>query len=564
MSVNFGGAAMITGRQFRDMIISGANNIGNHKAEVDKLNVFPVPDGDTGTNMSMTIGYAVGELENLPDDVRVERVASVASAALLRGARGNSGVILSLIFRGFSRGMQGKDQADSACIAESLQIGVDAAYKAIMKPTEGTMLTVARVAAEHARPKTGELDTAELLELIIKVQKETLEKTPDMLPILKKAGVVDAGAKGLIFIFEGMLAVLKDDIIIPVAAGSGNDAVRGDVGVYAEGMGDDMTNEYCTEFLVIKNASADAMALRHTLESVGDSVLCVDDDDIIKCHVHTETPDKAISAALIHGHLSQIKIENMLEQYMRLQADAKAEAHNEVYERSVETFEYVPVDDDEEYGFVAVSAGKGLKTLFENLGVNRTVEGGQSMNPSTDDILAAVHSVAAKNVLVLVNNKNIILAAEQVTNLADRVVIVIPTRSIPQGVSAMLAFDPALSVEENTISMREAAETVKSGSITWAARDSNFDGREIKEGEILALEGGRLLFSDTDISKAAVRLTRRLMDKDTSFVTLIYGEGISDAEANAVFDQIQSRAKNVEISLVDGGQPVYYYYVSVE
>ena len=555
---------MITGKQFRDMIISGANNISNHKAEVDRLNVFPVPDGDTGTNMSMTIGYAVGELENLPDDVRIDRVASVAASALLKGARGNSGVILSLMFRGFSRGMQGKARADSACITESLRIGVDAAYKAIMKPTEGTMLTVARVAVERAIVKTGDLDVTALLEYIIDVEKETLEKTPEMLPILKKAGVVDAGGKGLIIIFEGMLTALKDGAVITVAAGTTSESEPVDIGVYAEGIGEAMTDEYCTEFLVVKHASADAMALRKELEAVGNSVLCVDDDDIIKCHIHTETPDQAISSALKHGHLSRIKIENMLEQYMRLQADAKAQIHNEDYEKSSEIFEYMPIDEDEPYGFVAVSAGKGLKTLFENLGVNRTVEGGQSMNPSTEDILAAVHSVPAQNVFVLVNNKNIILAAEQAANLADRAVIVIPTRSVPQGVSAMLAFDPSMSIENNTIEMRDAADSVKSGSITWAARDSNFDGKDIKEGEILALENGRLLFSDTDISKATVKLARRLIDKDTCFVTLIYGEGVSAAEANAVFEQIQNRAKNIEVSLVNGGQPVYYYYVAVE
>ncbi len=555
---------MITGKQFRDMIISGANNIANQKADVDKLNVFPVPDGDTGTNMSMTIGYALGELERLPDDVKIEKVASVASSALLRGARGNSGVILSLIFRGFSRGMQGQNEADSKCIVASLKAGVDAAYKAVMKPTEGTMLTVARVSAEEAAKKENDLNTTELFEYIIEIAKDTLEQTPEMLPVLKKAGVVDSGGKGLVVIFEGMLSVLRDNaVIMPAEPGSITSSSEG-IGVYAADIGDDLTNEYCTEFLVIKNPDADALKLRKDLESFGNSVLCVDDDDLIKCHVHTETPDKAMKAALIHGYLSKIKIENMLEQYVRLQADAKAEAHTEDYEKPSEKFEYAPVDESEEYGFVAVSAGDGLRTLFYDLGVTRTVEGGQSMNPSTDEILAATQSIPAKNVFVFVNNKNIILAAEQAAKLADRNMIVIPTRSIPQGVSAMLAFDPTASVEENTIQMREAAEAVRNGSITWAARDSNFDGKEIKEGEILGLEGSKLLFTETDISLAAVKLARRLIDKDTSFVTVIYGENISDAEASAVSEQIQSKAKNIEVSLVNGGQPVYYYYISAE
>ena len=553
---------MISGYQFRDMIISGANNIYNQKADVDKLNVFPVPDGDTGSNMAMTIGYAIGELERLPDDVKIEKVASVASSALLRGARGNSGVILSLLFRGFSRGMQGKDEADSVCFAESLQIGVDAAYKAVMKPTECTILTVARISAEKAVIKAPDAGVSELIEYIIEVQKQTLEQTPDMLPILKKAGVVDAGGKGLIIILEGMLRALGNKPVMQLA--EGEVIVSGGTGVYAEGIGDDLTNEYCTEFLVIKNPDTDAAELRNVLESIGDSVLCVDDDDLIKCHVHTPNPDQAMKAALAYGYLSKIKIENMLEQYLRLKADAGESAHNENYEVKTESYDYVPVDQDVQFGFVAVSTGKGLKALFCDLGADRTVEGGQSMNPSTEEILAAVHSVPAKNVFVFVNNKNIILAAEQAAKISDRKITVIPTRSVPQGLSAMLAFDSTMSLEDNTIAMREAAEAVKSGSITWAARDSDFDGKEIKEGQILALEGGRLLFTETDISKAAVRLCRRFITRNTNFVTLIYGEGISQTEAESVVEQIKTRAKDVEISLVDGGQPIYYYYISAE
>ena len=553
---------MISGKQFRDMIISGANNIYNQKSEVDRLNVFPVPDGDTGSNMAMTIGYAVGELERLADDTRIEKVASISSSALLRGARGNSGVILSLLFRGFSRGMQGKDTADAVCFAQSLQIGVDAAYKAVMKPTEGTILTVARISVEKAVERAGESDTKDMLEFIIETQKQVLEQTPDMLPVLKKAGVVDAGGKGLIIILEGMLQALNNK---PVARMSGEEsAVLNNTGVFAEGIGDDLTNEYCTEFLVIKGSEADANKLRQDLETIGNSVLCVDDDDLIKCHVHTESPDSAIKFAIIHGYLSKIKIENMLEQYMRLQADAKETAHNENYEDPPESFEYAAVDNETEFGFIAVSSGKGLKALFADLGVNSTVEGGQSMNPSTEDILAAVQSVAAKNVFVFVNNKNIILAAEQAAKLSDRNTVIIPTRSIPQGLSAMLAFDPTVSVEDNTIAMREAAEAVKSGAVTWAARDSDFDGREIKEGEILALEGGKLLFTDSDISRATVRLARRFITRNTSFITVIYGEGITASEAEAVTEQIRARAKDVEISLVDGGQPIYYYYISAE
>lgn len=552
---------MLTGKQFRDMIISGANNISNYKDEVDKLNVFPVPDGDTGVNMSMTIGYSIRELERLPENVSIDKVASIAASALLKGARGNSGVILSLFFRGFERGMSGRETADSACFVKSLQYGVEAAYNAIMKPTEGTMLTVAREAVEKSLTVSTNLDIVSLLEHIIEAQKDTLARTPEMLPILKKAGVVDAGGMGLIIIFEGMIFALKNNKIVELSDQKILDTFD-NRGVYAEDIAEGMTNEYCTEFLVIKNNGADAKKLRQSLEEVGNSVLCVDDTDLIKCHVHTLTPNKALEFALEYGYLSDIKIENMYEQYLRLK-NAKDDTAHRVIDDNKEVFTYVEAGD-EEYGFVAVSVGEGLNSLFLDIGVNRTVEGGQSMNPSTDDILEAVHSVAAKNIFVFTNNKNIILSAEQAAELADRNVVVIPTRSISQGISAMLAFDQTVSIEKNIITMKEASDAVKSGAITYAVRDSDFDGTAIKEGEILALIGGRLALTDNSTSSAAIRLTRRMIDKNTSFVTIIYGEGVSDEEANEVYEQILNRSKNVEVSLVNGGQPVYSYLISVE
>jgi len=557
---------IITGATLRDSIISGANNIKNHSAAVDELNVFPVPDGDTGTNMSMTMGYAVTELTNLPDNVTVEKVATVVSSALLRGARGNSGVILSLIFRGFSKEMQGKKNADASNIVNSLKYGVEAAYKAVMKPTEGTILTVARISAEKAAGKLDEIsDPVEIFDYILEVAEDTLERTPEMLPVLKKAGVVDSGGMGLLIIFQGMQEVFKKGRIVELAEnGAKTEAARG---VFTDGIAEGLTNSYCTEFLVIKEKgiAADPNKLRKDLEEIGDSIVVVDDSELIKCHVHTETPDIALGKALKHGYLSQIKIENMLEQYMRLQA-SKGEEHSIEFDKIPEVFEYVPVSENaEEYGFVAVSAGSGLSNLFSELGVSRTVEGGQSMNPSTDEILSAAQSIDAKNVFVLANNKNIILSAEQASKLADRNVVVIPTRSIPEGISAMLVFNPELDVDNNRIIMKEAIKSVKSGSVTYAARDSDFDGRNIREGEILALEDGKLSFTDTDPEKAAIKLARRLCSRDTNFVTVIYGADVSEEKANSVLESLEGRlGKNIEISLVSGNQPIYYYYISAE
>ncbi|MCL1830577.1 MAG: DAK2 domain-containing protein [Oscillospiraceae bacterium] len=551
---------MITGKQFRDMIISGANNISNYKDEVDKLNVFPVPDGDTGVNMSMTIRASVRELERLPDNIAIEKVASIAASALLRGARGNSGVILSLLFRGFDRGMRGQETADTTCFVKSLQYGIEAAYNAIMKPTEGTILTVARVAVEQTIDEAAEMDFVSLLERIIAVQKETLAETPELLPVLKRAGVVDAGGMGLIIVFEGMLSVIRDNVIIEPSEQKPISSVE-NTGVYAKDIADDMTNEYCTEFLVMKNGRSDAIKLRHSLETIGNSVLCVDDTELIKCHVHTLEPNRALEVALEQGYLSDIKIENMYEQYLRLQNEKDAKEHNIIDTK--EEFEYV-APGEEEYGFVAVSVGNGLHNLLIDIGIDKTVEGGQSMNPSTDDILAAVHSVAAQNVFVFTNNKNIILAAEQAVKLADRNIIVIPTLSVPQGISAMLAFDKTVSIEKNVITMKEVIEQVKSGSITYAVRDSNIDGKTIKEGEILGLIGGKIAFTDNSTYTAAIRLARRMIDKNTNFVTIIYGEGISETEANTVSEVILARTKHVEVSVVDGGQPIYSYLISTE
>ncbi len=559
---------MITGKQLRDSIISGANNIKNNKSAVDELNVFPVPDGDTGTNMSMTIGFAVRELQLLDDNCTVEKVSQVAASSLLRGARGNSGVILSLLFRGFAKGLSGLEQAGSKDIANSLAKGVESAYKAVMKPTEGTILTVARVAAEKAVEKAEGLCAIETFELIVNVAEQTLQQTPEMLPVLKKAGVVDAGGRGFVCIFEGMLSSLKDGKIIELSDSNetSSETASAPKGVYAEDVMSEETDSYCTEFLVIKTEEqeANAVKLRANLEAIGDSVVVVEDDELIKCHVHTKTPDKALKFALIHGYLSKIKIENMLEQFMALNPGAKI-PEKKVSVEDISEFEYVKKDSSIKYGVVSVSCGDGLKQLFFDLGVDKVVSGGQTMNPSTDDILAAIQSVAAENVIVLANNKNIIMAAEQACLLADRNAVTLPTRSIPAGISAMLMFNPDDGVEQNLVTMKESAENAVVGQITFAARNSDFDGHTIKEGEILALESGKLVFTEKSISNAAVKLAKKIVSKDKSFLTVIYGSDVNEDEAEKTLELIKQKIpSNIEINLINGGQPVYYYYLSAE
>ena len=557
---------MITGKILRDCIISGANSIINKKNSVDELNVFPVPDGDTGTNMSMTIGAAKKELLLLEDDCTVEKVANVTAQSMLRGARGNSGVISSLLFRGFAKAFTGKTEAEAQDLTLALRKGVDAAYKAVMKPTEGTMLTVARVACEKAEELSDEKNPVVLWSAVVEAAQTALDNTPEQLPVLKKAGVVDAGGQGVVYIFTGFLSVLKDGIVVESVenvktAGSSFTPK----GVYAKDLSPDIVNGYCTEFIVNKNETASAEKLRAYLESIGDSVVVVEDDDIIKSHVHTSDPGKALSEAVRHGYMTNLKIENMLEQMSELAEKGKGLEKEKQSQESDDTYKYAAVDNDVDFGFVAVAAGSGLEAVFGDLGANAVVTGGQTMNPSTDDILKAVHSVGAKTVFVLPNNKNIIMAAEQAAKLADREVVVLPTRTIPQGITAMLNFDPELDAKQNTINMNIASHGVQTGSVTFAARNSDFDGHKIKQGEFLALENGKLSFTEKNVEKAAIKLVKGMIKKDSSFVTVIYGEGVSAEEAERVCEGIRAKApKGVEISSIEGNQPVYYYIISVE
>ena len=544
----------ISGKLLRDSIISGANNIANNKNEVDELNVFPVPDGDTGTNMSMTIRNAVPELKKMGDDVTVSAVADAVATAMLRGARGNSGVILSLLFRGISKGFKGKTTADGKDLAEALGLGVKAAYKSVMKPTEGTVLTVSREAAEAAKEKAEETsDFLEILNTIIEAGEVSLANTPELLPALKKAGVVDAGGMGFLTILRGMQSVISGNGIIQTAESSKEKTV---VTNAAGAFETDIEFTYCTEYIVNKKEGCgDSTKLRAYLETIGDSVVVVDDESIIKVHVHTEHPGNAIEKGITFGMLTNLKIENMREQHKNQAEKVK----------SVKKSKLPRVKPENDFGFVAVANGAGLEALFRDLGVDSIVRGGQTSNPSTEDILEAIHATPAHTVFVLPNNKNIIMAAEQTVKLADRKVIVLQTRSIPQGISAMLAFDPSADANANSIAMTEAFDRVGSGQITFAVRDSEVDDKKIKQGDILGMENGKLAVVDRDLTKVLYKVTKHLVNSSTSYITVMYGIDVSDEDAENALAYLKSKLSNdIEIALVNGGQPVYYYLVSVE
>ncbi len=553
---------MIKGNILRDAIISGANNIQNQRVRIDALNVFPVPDGDTGTNMGMTMNAAKEELLRLDDDATVEQVAKATSSALLRGARGNSGVITSLLFRGFANGLKGKDVATAADLANALDIGVKAAYKAVMKPTEGTMLTVARVAGEKSIALESEnMSALEMWDAIIEYAQETLDQTPEMLPVLKKAGVVDAGGEGVVVIFKGMRAVFNGEPIISSSEKSNQNVDTIHIDEEFDEDGGEIEFGYCTEFIVIKpedqSKQKEVQSLRSYLETLGDSVVVVDDEEIIKCHVHTNDPGLAIQEAITFGELTKLKVDNMRLQYAEKQKEREA--------KKAKSLSGVPINPDIPFGFVAVAAGNGIEQLFKDLGVNHVVSGGQTMNPSTEDILSAIEATPSQTVFVLPNNKNIIMASEQAAKLSSRSVKVIPTRTIPQGLGAMLAFDESEGEDANTIAMHKASDRVGTGQITYAARDSDFDGFKIKEGELLALENGKVAFVETDLTKCAVKLTKNLVKKDSSFVTVIYGSDVNEEKAEEIELAIKEKLpKDIDIALIKGDQPVYYLIISVE
>ena len=540
---------IVGGADLRRMIISAAAAIENNKQGLNELNVFPVPDGDTGTNMSMTINAAASDLRKA-EDPDLGNAAKIAASAMLRGARGNSGVILSLLFRGISKKLKGCDHCDGVLWAAALQEGVDAAYKAVMKPAEGTILTVARLAAAKAQDAAKENNFIEFVQTAaIEEARIALANTVNQNPVLKKAGVVDAGGKGWLIALEAMLSSLQGEDVVAESAGDG--AAVKEAADFSDFNTEDITFTYCTEFIIDRESDKDPEALRAFLSGLGDSLVLVDDDEIIKVHVHTNDPGKALSEAVTYGSFVTVKIENM-----RLQHTEKVMTENEKEPKIAAP--------EKALGVVSVCAGAGLADVFLNLGVDQIISGGQTMNPSTQDILEAVNKVPAETVYVLPNNKNIIMAAEQVDALTPKNVVVIPSKTVPQGVTAMLGFNPEGSVEENTRALTEALGAVDTMQITYAARNSDFDGYDIHEGDYLALYGSQLFGTSRDIKVLLKSLAEKVRDDGKEYVTIYYGEDVKEKHAQKAADIFADICPNADVNLLSGGQPVYYYLISAE
>ena len=556
----------ITGALFKRMVLHGAAVITAQKQAINDLNVFPVPDGDTGTNMSMTIGTAVTELRK-SEPATVEQAASVTASALLRGARGNSGVILSLLFRGLSKALKGRETADAAAFAAAMQEGVSAAYKAVMKPAEGTILTVSRLTADAARDLAVENNEIEyVLQHCLDTAHAALDNTVNQNPVLKKAGVVDAGGMGFCLILRGMLESLRGNDIVCEDAGAVNE--EADFGIFDS---EDITFAFDTVFIVRKREDITSLdPLREYLGSIGDSLVIGEDDEAFKVHVHTNIPGDALSEAQKYGTLELAKIENMRLQHDDLTAGRKARSTDdlEAVEKELENQpakQEAPAEPEKRYGSVAVCAGAGLAGVFRDLGVDEIIEGGQTMNPSTEDILHAIEKTPAEIVFVLPNNKNIIMAAQQCVGLSEKEVIVVPTATVPQGISAMMAVDPEDNDPQSILSaMTAAAEHVTTAQITYAARNSDFDGFAINEGDYLALCDGKLLGTDRSLDALLEKLAQVAADKDAEFITVYTGEGVDEAQAQQASAIFQSRCPGAEITALPGGQPVYYYIVAIE
>ncbi len=540
---------IINGADLRRMIISASAAIEINKQALNELNVFPVPDGDTGTNMSMTINAAAGDLRKA-EDPTLSQAAKVAASAMLRGARGNSGVILSLLFRGVSKKLKGADHCDGVLWAAALQEGVDAAYKAVMKPAEGTILTVARLAAAKATEAAQENNHIEFVhEAAIVEAKVALANTVNQNPVLKKAGVVDAGGKGWLVALEAMMQSMQgNDVVVPEGADTADIKEAADFSDFDTG---DITFTYCTEFIINRENDKDPEEFRAFLSQLGDSLVLVDDEEIIKVHVPTNDPGKALSEAIHYGSFVTVKIENM-----RLQHTEKVMTENEKAPKIAEP--------EKALGVVSVCAGEGLADVFLNLGVDQIISGGQTMNPSTQDILEAVNKVPAETVFVLPNNKNIIMAAEQVNALTPKNVVVIPSKTVPQGVTAMLGFNPEGSIEENTEALTEALTTVDTMQITYAARNSDFDGYDIHEGDYLALYGSQLFGTSQDIKVLLRSLAEKVRDDGKEYITIYYGADVKEKHAQKAADIFADICPNADVNLLNGGQPVYYYLISAE
>ena len=539
----------INGSDFRRMLISAAASIEIHKQQLNELNVFPVPDGDTGTNMSMTINAAAVDLRKT-EEPSLEKASQVTASAMLRGARGNSGVILSLLLRGVSKRLKGAQIADGVLWADALQEGVDAAYKAVMKPAEGTILTVARLAAAAARRAAEENNFVETVHAAaIDAAKVALAETTNQNPVLKKAGVVDAGGQGWVCALEAMLSSMRgEDVVVPEGMNASDVKEAAD---FSDFDTEDITFTYCTEFIISRENNLDPEKLRDFLSSLGDSLVLVDDEEIIKVHVHTNDPGKALHEAMDYGSIVTVKIENMrLQHTEKVMSEAEKEPKIAAPEKAL--------------GVVSVCAGDGLADVFQNLGVDRIISGGQTMNPSTQDILEAVNKVPAETVIVLPNNKNIIMAAQQVDALTPKTVVVVPSKTVPQGVTAMLSFNPEGETEENVEAMTEALGTVDTMQITYAARNSDFDGYDIHEGDYLALYGNQLFGTSQDIKVLLKSLAQKVRDDGKEYVTIYYGADVKEKHAQKAADLFAEVCPDADVNLLFGGQPVYYYMISAE
>ena len=551
----------ITGALFKQMVLHGAAAITAQKQAINDLNVFPVPDGDTGTNMSMTIGAAVTELRKI-EPATLTKAADTTASALLRGARGNSGVILSLLFRGISKGLKGRETADAAVFAAAMQEGVSAAYKAVMKPAEGTVLTVSRLASKAAVDTAAdEADVEKVLEEAIRVGYEALAQTTDMNPVLKKAGVVDAGGKGYLIILEGMLRALRGEPVPEVADTAEEKADFAAIG------DEDITFAFDTVFIVRKTSDKPLDGLRAYLNSIGDSLVIGEDDEAFKVHVHTDTPGDALNEAQKYGTLELAKIENMRTQAADLAAGKKAQSTDDLdaVEAELERGEAAVAAPEKRYGFLAVCAGEGLEAVFRDLTVDRIVSGGQTMNPSTEAILQEVNRTPSEIVFILPNNKNIIMAAQQCVGLTEKQVIVVPTATVPQGISAMMAVDPDNDDPQAILAaMTEAAANVTTAQITYAARNSDFDGFAINEGDYLALCDGKLLGTDRSLDVLLDKLAHVAADKNAEFVTVYSGQGVTEDDAARAAEVFETICPDAEVAALPGGQPVYYYIIAIE
>ncbi len=540
----------IKAKAFREMFVSGANNLQNSKDLVDKLNVFPVPDGDTGTNMSLTISYAMKELEKVGED-DITKIAKALSKGSLMGARGNSGVILSQIIRGIGKSVEGKDKLSTVDLAKALKGGSDTAYKAVIKPVEGTILTVIRETAEYAvKLAKRENNIEKFLGKVVREANVSLENTPNLLKNLKDAGVVDSGGKGLTLILEGFYLAIVGKAVVPATA---EKAELKNVSLSSADTTstEDIKFGYCTEF-ILESDKIDDAGIRDIMLGYGDSLAVVGDEGVIKVHVHTNEPGNVLQEALKYGQLLTIKIENM-----RMQ-------HENILEGVAENAEYEEPVEEKEFAFISTSMGDGLASIFKDFGVDHVIEGGQTMNPSTEDFMKAIDKIHAKNIFILPNNSNIIMAANQAKELSDKNIIVIPTKNIPQAVSALVGFNPEATVEENEANMVEALSYVKSGQVTFAVRDTVMNGIEIREGNIIGIAEKEMIAAGDEVDEVAKKLVEKLVDEDSAIITLFYGEDVTEEQAEELRGEVEEKFEDIDVELYYGGQPLYYYLISVE